>query len=107
MLDHLPDLRAHARDLPEVPGVYFWHDSRGKILYIGKAVNLRARVTSYFSNARRDRRTRDLIERARSIRHEVTSSELEALFRESALIKQELPPFNRALRNPRKLFYLK
>lgn len=107
MLDHLPDLRAQARDLPEDPGVYFWHDSRGKILYIGKAVNLRARVTSYFSNARRDRRTRDLIERARSIRFEVTSTELDALLRESALIKREQPPFNRALRRSRRGYYLK
>jgi excinuclease ABC subunit C len=87
--------------------VYFWHDGKGKILYIGKAVNLRARVTSYFSNARRDRRTRDLVERARTIRCEVTSTELDALLRESALIKREQPPFNRALRRSRQGYYLK
>ena len=107
MLDHLPELRAQARDLPEVPGVYFWHDGKGKVLYIGKAINLRARVTSYFSNARRDRRTRELIERARQIRFEVTSTELDALLRESALIKREQPPFNRALRRSRSGYYLK
>jgi excinuclease ABC subunit C len=55
----------------------------------------------------RDRRTRDLVMRARSIRFEMTSTELEALFRESALIKQAQPPFNRLLRTPRRAYYLK
>jgi excinuclease ABC subunit C len=106
-LPHLDALREQARALPQLPGVYFWKDDTGVILYIGKAVDLRARVTSYFSTARHDRRVRRLITQARHIDHEVTSSELEALFRESALIKRELPPYNRALRTPRRLFYLK
>ncbi len=106
-LAHLDDLRLQARALPDLPGVYFWRDGNGSILYIGKAVDLRARVTSYFSAARHEARTRRLLTQARTIEHEVASSELEALFRESALIKQELPPFNRALRTPRKLYYLK
>lgn len=104
---HLDQLRQEARALPELPGVYFWKDARGKILYIGKAVNLRNRVTSYFSTARHDARVRKLLGQARSIDHEVAPNELEALFRESALIKRELPPFNRALRTPRKLYFLK
>lgn len=107
MIDHIDLLRAQARALPEAPGVYFWRDVRHRILYIGKAVNLRARVSSYFSAAQRDRRTRDLLSRARTIDHEVTATELQALFRESALIKQEQPPFNRALRRPRRAYYLK
>jgi excinuclease ABC subunit C len=96
-----------ARLLPDSPGVYFWRDAEDEVLYVGKAVNLRARVTSYFSTAAHDRRTRDLLSRARSITHELTSTELEALFRESALIKQMQPPFNRALRTSRQPFYLK
>lgn len=107
MHEHVPELRAQARELPEVPGVYFWIDGLDRILYIGKAVNLRARVTSYFSNARRDGRTRDLIGCARSIRFEVTTNELDALFRESALIKRHQPPYNRLLRTSRRLYYLK
>lgn len=106
MAAHLDLLRSEARSLPPSPGVYFWQDGRGRILYIGKAVNLRARVGSYFSTARRNRRTRELLERSRHITFEVTESELEALFRESALIKQEQPPYNRALRSPRRLYYL-
>jgi excinuclease ABC subunit C len=107
MHSHLPALRMEARLLPELPGVYFWRDGEDEILYIGKAVNLRARVASYFSTAAHDRRTRDLLARARTIQYELTSTELEALFRESALIKREQPPFNRLLRTSRKPFYLK
>jgi excinuclease ABC subunit C len=107
MDQHVLDLRAQARELPELPGVYFWVDGLDRILYIGKAVNLRARVTSYFSNARRDGRTRELVSCARSIKFEVTPTELDALFRESALIKRNQPPFNRALRTSRRLYYLK
>lgn len=107
MDDHIPVLREQARALPELPGVYFWRDNRDRILYIGKAVNLRARVSSYFSHARRDRRTRQLLLCSRSIHHEVAGSELEALLRESALIKRHQPPFNRALRTSRPLYYLR
>jgi excinuclease ABC subunit C len=107
MHSHLPALRMEARLLPELPGVYFWRDGEDEVLYIGKAVNLKARVTSYFSTAAHDRRTRDLLSRARSIQYELTSTDLEALFRESALIKRDQPPFNRALRTSRKPFYLK
>lgn len=107
MHSHLQALRTEARLLPESPGVYFWRDGDDEVLYIGKAVNLRARVNSYFSTAAHDRRTRALLSAARSIRYEMTSTELEALFRESALIKREQPPFNRALRTSRKPFYLK
>ncbi|HEX6507147.1 MAG TPA: GIY-YIG nuclease family protein [Chloroflexota bacterium] len=107
MTNHLDVLRSEARQLPEAPGIYFWYDGDGQVLYIGKAVNLRSRVSSYFSNAHRDRRTRELLSYARSIRYEVTSTELEALFRESASIKREQPPFNRALRTSRRPYYLK
>src|SRR5579859_5864068 len=107
MQPHLSALRMEARMLPESPGVYFWRDGDDEVLYIGKAVNLRARVSSYFSTASHDRRTRDLLSRARSIQYEVTSTELEALFRESALIKREQPPFNRLLRASRQPFFLK
>lgn len=107
METHLAALRARARSLPQAPGVYFWKDGRGRTLYIGKAVNLRDRVTSYFSTARRDHRTRQLLSRARHIEYEVTGTELDALFKESALIKREQPEQNRALRTPRPAHYLK
>jgi excinuclease UvrABC nuclease subunit len=107
MATHLDELRMEARALPPAPGVYFWKDARQRILYIGKAVNLRSRVLSYFSAARHDRRTRSLLIEARSIGFEVTSTELEALFRESALIKREQPRFNRALKRSRAAYHIK
>lgn len=107
MASHLEALRADARALPRSPGVYLWQDSRDRTLYVGKAVNLRSRVTSYFSTAKHDGRIRELVTRARAIRHEPVATELEALIRESALIKRLQPPFNRALRTSRRPYYLK
>lgn len=102
---HIEALRLQARALPEAPGVYLWKDERGRILYIGKAVNLRARVTSYFSSARSNRRIREMLSHARTIQHELTRTELEALLLESALIKREQPDYNRALKITREPYY--
>ncbi|MDQ2742567.1 MAG: hypothetical protein M3Z66_09785 [Chloroflexota bacterium] len=107
MSTHVEALRLQARSLPESPGVYFWKDGSGHTLYIGKAVNLRSRVMSYFYQATVERRTRDLLLAARSIEFELTATELEALFRESALIKQMQPDFNRALRVSKKPCYIR
>ncbi len=107
MSTHVEALRLQARALPESPGVYFWKDASGHTLYVGKAVNLRSRVMSYFYQATVERRTRDLLMTARSIEYELTATELEALFRESALIKQIQPDFNRALRVSKKPCYIR
>jgi excinuclease ABC subunit C len=103
----LQELREIARSLPETPGVYLWENEDGVVLYVGKAVSLRNRVLSYFSAMRRDRRVRDMVSKAHGIRHEVTPTELEALFRESALIKELKPYYNRALLISRPAHYLK
>jgi excinuclease UvrABC nuclease subunit len=88
--------RPHLPDIPESPGVYLFHDARGAILYIGKALNLRRRIASYFHQRRaRPRRLRRMIRRARAVTTHETGSELEALLLESRLLKQEIPPFNR------------
>ncbi len=105
--NRLASLRDIARSLPETPGVYLWQNEDGVALYVGKAVNVRSRVMSYFSAMRRDRRVRDMVSRAHGIRHEVAATELEALFRESALIKELKPYFNRALLVSRPAHYLK
>ena len=88
--------RPHLPDIPERPGVYLFHDARGAILYIGKALNLRRRVASYFHQRRlHARRLRRMVRRARAVTTHETGSELEALLLESRLLKQETPPFNR------------
>jgi excinuclease UvrABC nuclease subunit len=87
-----PDLA----QLPERPGVYRFHSAKGHILYIGKALNLRRRIASYFQRrTRQPARLRRLTARARAVTIQETGSELEALLLESSLLKQETPPFNR------------
>jgi excinuclease UvrABC nuclease subunit len=87
-----PDLT----QLPERPGIYRFHNARGNILYIGKALNLRRRIASYFQRrTRQPVRLRRLVARARAVTMQETGSELEALLLESYLLKQETPPFNR------------
>lgn len=91
------DLKSRVAKLPTTTGVYFFLDRKGKILYIGKATNLRARVRSYFAPKIEEKRSpliAKMIEEARDIRVEKTDSVLEALILESALIKKFEPPFN-------------
>ena len=79
--------------LPESPGVYRFHDADGDLLYVGKAVNLKRRISSYFTPAaaRRPRRFQGKIDH---LTHEVVGSELEALLKEARLIEQRAPSGN-------------
>ena len=87
--------RPNLAELPEEPGVYLFRNARGAVLYVGKALNLRRRIASYFHQRRRQpSKVRRMIGRARAVTVHATGSELEALLLESRLIKQELPPFN-------------
>jgi DNA polymerase-3 subunit epsilon len=83
--------------LPEVPGVYYFHDETGNILYIGKSVNIKSRVMSHFSNNDHKREI-ELRERTVSVTCELTGSDLVASLLESAEIKKYKPVFNRSLR---------
>jgi excinuclease UvrABC nuclease subunit len=87
--------RPNLAELPEEPGVYLFRNARGAVLYVGKALNLRRRIASYYHQRRRQpAKLRRMIGRARAVTIYETGSELEALLLESRLIKQELPPFN-------------
>lgn len=79
--------------LPVSPGVYIFHDKLGKIIYIGKAVNLKRRVSSYFIGAH-DAKTSILVSEIASIDNQPTASALEALILEANLIKQHQPIYN-------------
>ena len=84
-------------NLPESPGVYYLHDENGKIIYIGKSVNIRQRVLSHLNN----NTTRRAIEMRDQVKHvtcEVTGSDLIAQLLESNEIKKHKPVFNRSLR---------
>ncbi len=86
----------HKYNLPDVPGVYLFKQGR-KVLYVGKATNLRDRVRSYFDDdliATRGPRVVDMVTKADRIVHETTPTVFEALVREAALIKKYLPHAN-------------
>lgn len=96
------------RNLPISPGVYLHKDEAGKIIYVGKAKNLRNRVRSYFQSGRgHDRKTRELVRRIRDLEFIVVDNEVEALVLESNLIKQHKPRFNVLLKDDKQYPHLK
>src|SRR5580692_12415040 len=102
------DLREKVTQLPLGPGVYLYKDDRGKVIYVGKAKSLRARVRSYFSDERlADVKTDTLISEARDIDYILVDNEKEALALENNLIKQWKPRFNILLRDDKTYPYIK
>ncbi|MEZ6047053.1 MAG: GIY-YIG nuclease family protein [Planctomycetaceae bacterium] len=94
-------------ELPTTPGVYLMKDTKGVVLYIGKAVNLRSRVNSYFTKAARlDRRTADLVPEIFDLETIDTESEVEALLLEARLIKDIQPRYNSELKDDKSFPYL-
>lgn len=92
--------------IPENPGVYLMFDSDNNIIYIGKAVNLKNRVKSYFQN-NKDDKTRALVSNIFNIDYIVTDNEIEALILESTLIKKIKPKYNILLKDDKELPYIK
>ena len=85
--------------LPNAPGVYQFYDSEEKILYVGKAKNLKKRVTSYFVKNHENGKTRVLVKKIASLRHIVVSTESDALLLENNLIKKYRPRYNVLLKD--------
>jgi DNA polymerase-3 subunit epsilon len=110
----LPRLAAHPQAaklrlterLPRRPGVYLFRDGRGRVLYVGKASDLRSRVRSYFSGDDR-RKVGALLREAERIDHKTCSTLLEAEVLESRLIRHLTPPYNSAGTRWRRACYLK
>jgi DNA polymerase-3 subunit epsilon len=99
--------KVHLADrLPRCPGVYLFRDAAGRVLYVGKAKDLRARVRSYFSGDGRAK-VADLLRELAAVDHLPCASELEAGVREVRLIQQHRPRYNRRGRNPERYAYLK
>ena len=80
--------------LPATPGVYYFHDAKGKIIYVGKAINLRSRVNSHFSNNSESRQKQNFITHVHSISYKSCATELMACILESVEIKKYWPKFN-------------
>lgn len=96
---HVEALRARVAEMPDRPGVYFWLDAKGAVVYVGKAKRLRQRVRSYVTAIEaKPGRLRELVDTVRDVRWTETGSELKALLEESRLIKEIQPRFNRASR---------
>jgi excinuclease ABC subunit C len=95
------------RSFPQTPGVYLMKDAAGRVIYVGKAKNLRARAGSYFLKAAaEDPRTAKLVQEIRDIDHLDAESEIDALMMEARLIKDILPKYNRDLRDDKTFPYL-
>lgn len=82
-----------AHKAPSTSGVYFWKDEAGTVIYVGKAKNLRNRLSSYFSG-RKDIKTQILVSRAASIEYITTANEYEAFILENNMIKEHNPRYN-------------
>ncbi len=85
--------------LPDNPGVYQYYDKEGKLLYVGKAKNLKKRVASYFTKQHDNARTRLLVKRIHEIKHIVVATETDALLLENNLIKKYQPKYNVMLKD--------
>lgn len=102
-----PTLDEKLKSLPTSPGCYLYKDAAGEIIYVGKAVNLRNRVRSYFQKgAQHTAKTRKLVSRIADMDIVVVDSELEALVLECNLIKQHRPHYNVRMRDDKHYPYL-
>jgi len=103
-----PDLKDLLNTIPTKPGVYLMKDEYGMVIYVGKAINLRSRVRSYFHQSAQEwAKTRQLAWCVADVEFIVTGSELEALVLESTLIKQHRPRFNVRLKDDKRYPYIK
>ena len=85
--------------IPELPGVYQFLNKEKKIIYVGKAINLKKRVRSYFQKNIKSRKTINLVKNISHIEHVVVQSESDALLLENSLIKKNQPKYNILLRD--------
>ena len=102
------DLPEKIRSLPASPGVYLYKNAEGEVIYVGKAKNLRSRVSSYFHEGRwEDAKTGTLVREAVDVDYLVVANNKEALALENHLIKQKKPRFNILLRDDKTYPYVK
>ncbi|MGE5481261.1 MAG: excinuclease ABC subunit UvrC [Chloroflexota bacterium] len=104
----LPNVLEKVSNLPAKPGIYQYKNAEGKIIYVGKAKNLRNRVRSYFQKNRpRDAKTQALISKIADLEVMLVDSEAEALILEDTLIKRHKPRYNVLLRDDKSYPYIR
>ncbi|MEW4923492.1 excinuclease ABC subunit UvrC [Algibacter sp. 2305UL17-15] len=94
-----PDLEIQLKTLPNQPGVYQYYDKEGTLIYVGKAKNLKKRVSSYFTKTHENGKTRVLVRKIANIKHIVVDTETDALLLENNLIKKYKPRYNVLLKD--------
>ena len=100
-------LKEKVRQFPPGPGVYLMKDAQGRVLYVGKAKNLRSRAGTYFTRAAaEDRRTCDLVPQIADVGYVEAQSEVDAVLMEARLIKDIQPKFNQELKDDKSFPYM-
>jgi excinuclease ABC subunit C len=95
-----------AEKIPHKPGIYIYKDKDGKVIYVGKAVDLRSRVSSYFNSTWKNVKTAKLVENIADLETVVVESEIEALILEANLIKKFMPLYNIRLTDDKDYLYI-
>ena len=107
-MENRENLQKKLERLPRSPGVYLFKDGSGKVIYVGKAKNLRSRVRSYFQESRTpDPKTKLLVRKAEDLDYLVLGSEMEALVAENNFIKEYSPRYNIRLKDDKTYPYLR
>ncbi|MCP1381516.1 excinuclease ABC subunit UvrC [Runella salmonicolor] len=101
------EAKAELAKIPTEPGVYRYFSEEGEIIYVGKAKNLKNRVSSYFVKNHPDRKTRRLVSQIRRIEYTIVHTEFDALLLENQLIKRYQPRFNILLRDDKTYPFIK
>ena len=86
-------------NIPKKPGVYHYYDDNDKIIYIGKAKNLKSRVSSYFTNKHDNLKTKILVSKISNVTCIIVETEIDALLLENNLIKKHQPRYNILLKD--------
>jgi len=101
-----PELQDQIRQLPHRPGVYKYFGEEDSIIYVGKAIDLRKRVSSYFTKQDHNKKTQQLVKNIRRIEFTIVDSESDAFLLENNLIKQHQPKYNILLKDGKTYPYL-
>lgn len=102
----MADLEKKLKSLPKKPGVYIFRDKAKKIIYIGKALVLKNRVSSYFRQKHKDPKTAELVANIADLEFFIVNSEFEALLLEARLIKQHQPKYNIVQKDSKSYLYI-
>ena len=101
------DIKEELKKVPQTPGVYLMKNSHADVIYVGKAINLKRRVSSYFrAGARHSQKIKSMVSNVDAFEYIITDSELEALILECNLIKEYRPKYNTMLMDDKTYPYI-